>query len=144
NLTYGAVTGSYTSYCVLENSTTIGTCSWVNGTLPTTYVVSAVDNSKVLSVWIRDAAGNTSARVDTNSVDLDATAPVLASFAISNSSPTNTTTYSLTYGAITGTYSHYCIKENDTSVAGCTWTAAAVPASTVVGATENAKTLSIW
>lgn len=68
NLTYGAVTGTYADYCILENSTTVASCSWTAGTLPASFVVSSTQNAKVLSVWLRDAALNVSARVDTNSV----------------------------------------------------------------------------
>ena len=35
-------------------------------------------------------------------------APVLTSAAITNSNPTNTTSYSLSYGAIVGEYVSYC------------------------------------
>jgi hypothetical protein len=43
--------------------------------LPTSYNVSPTQNTKVLSVWIKDSAGNVSARVDSNSVVLDTTPP---------------------------------------------------------------------
>lgn len=143
-LSFGAITGSYSSYCIRENNTDPAGCSWVAGTLPSIYSVSSTENAKVLSVWIRDPAGNLSTRVDTNSVTYDGTAPVLASVDITNSSPTNSTTYNLSYGAITGTYVDYCIRENNTSIAGCVWVNAALPASQIVSATENAKTLSFW
>lgn len=143
-LSYGTITGSYSSYCVLENSTTLGSCSWTAGTLPTSFSVSSTENAKVLSIWVRDAAGNVSTRVDSNSVTLDTTAPSLASATVTNSDPTNSTSYSLTYGSITGAYSHYCILENTATVGSCSWTAGTLPASFTVSSTENAKVLSVW
>jgi hypothetical protein len=144
NVAYGSVTGTYASYCILENSTTLGNCTFTNGTLPAHFTVSSTEEAKVLSVWIKDDAGNTSTRVDTNSRTLDTTAPTLASAAITNSSPTNTTTYGLSYGATTDTYNRYCILENDTTQANCTWNWSTLPASFTVSGTENAKVLSVW
>ncbi len=78
NLTYGAVTGTYTHYCIRENNTTVSGCTWVSGVLPATFSVTAFSEAKVLSIWLRDFAGNVSARVDTNSVilNLGGNAPV--------------------------------------------------------------------
>ncbi len=143
-LTYGAVTGTYSSYCILENSTTVGSCSYTVGTLPSSYSVTATNGAKVLSIWLKDAAGNVSTRVDTGSVTLDTVAPVLASVTIGNASPTNSQTYTLTFGAITGSYDSFCILENSTTVGSCTFTVGTVPASFSVSATNNAKTLSVW
>lgn len=78
-LTYGAVSNApYSQYCILENNITIGNCVWQTGVLPATYVVTAVDGAKNLSVWIRDDAGNSSARVFTGAVTLDLTVPTVA------------------------------------------------------------------
>ncbi len=144
NLTYGSITGAYAEYCILENQTSVGFCSWVVGTLPASFTVSSTNNSKVLSVWIRDAAGNRSARQDSNAVVLDTVAPVLASAVITNSDPSTTRTYNLAYGAVTGTYADYCINENDTAVGNCAWVAGTLPASTLTSASANAKVLSLW
>ena len=143
-LTYTGISGTYASYCILENSTTLASCTFTAGTLPASYSVAATNGAKVLSVWLKDAAGNISSRVDTGSVTLDTVAPVLASVAIGNSSPTNSQTYTLTFGAITGSYDSYCILENSTNVSSCTFTVGTVPASFSVSATNNAKTLSVW
>ncbi len=71
-LSYGSQTnGTYSHYCILENSTTVASCSWTAGTLPSEYTIPATDAAYVLSFWIKDAAGNVSARVDTNSVTFD-------------------------------------------------------------------------
>ena len=144
NLTYGSVTGTYSSYCILENDTTLADCSFVAGTLPSSYSVTATENAKVLSIWLKDAATNVSTRVDTASVTLDTTAPILASASVSNTSPTNTRTYNLTYGSVTGTYSSYCILENDSTLADCTFTNGTLPATFTVTSTEGGKALSIW
>jgi hypothetical protein len=338
NLTYGA-TSTYTDYCLLENDTTITNCSWTAGVLPATYSVTGAENAKVISGWIRDSLGRKSARVDSNSVTLDLTAPTtpsslslispasspgtsatptirvsgvvigntielftdsscillalkgsgtaagttiditssslslgdnlpyyaratdlagnasscsvatvtyryvslptlsfasatgtsgatgvtmtvtpttlsagsgasvsscaikggttalpaglnihnttcvisgipssaaslatytilisnsfsqtaeatvdlevisnlaLASVTVTNSNPTNSTTFNLTYGTVTGSYTHYCILENNTTQASCAWVAGTLPATKVVGSTEEAKVLSIW
>src|SRR5690606_18855773 len=52
NLTYGSITGTYNRYCILENSTSVGSCSWVTGTLPASYSVTPVNGPKILSIWI--------------------------------------------------------------------------------------------
>jgi len=78
NLQYGAVTGSYLAYCILENDTDRNDCSWIPGTLPSTFPVTSTNNAKVLSIWIRQIALNTSARVDTNSVLLDTVPPAVS------------------------------------------------------------------
>lgn len=143
-LSYGAVTGSYADYCILENSTAVGGCSWTTAALPANFTVSSTENAKILSVWLRDAAGNVSSRVDTNSVTLLTTAPTLASVTVTNANPTNSTTYALAFGATTGSPSQYCILENSTTVGSCAWTAYPLPASFAVSATENAKVLSVW
>jgi hypothetical protein len=95
NLSYGAVTGSYTHYCILENNTTVGSCSWTAGALPASFVVSGTENAKVLSVWIRDAALSVSTRVDSDSVTLDTTPPIVA-ISTAASDPTSLTTIPVT------------------------------------------------
>ncbi len=92
-----------------------------------------------------DPAGNESV-CSTAFVDYtrDTTSPILASATVTNSSPTPTTTYNLSYGAVTGTYTHYCIRENNTTVSGCTWVSGVLPASFSVTAFSEAKVLSIW
>ena len=146
SLTYGTETGTFASYCILENSTAVAGCSWTAGTtLPTSFTVSATENAKALTIWLKDSAGNVSTAVtSTNTVTLMTTAPTLASVTITNSTPTKNSTYSLSFGATTGTPSSYCILENDTTVTNCTYTAYPLPASKVVTATENAKVFSVW
>jgi hypothetical protein len=146
NLSWGSITNTpYNRYCILENDTTLANCTFVTASLPTSFTVSGTENAKVLSVWIKDAAGNTSTRVDTNSVTLDTTAPSLASLSVTNSSPSSSTTYNLSWGSITNTpYASYCILENDTTLANCSFTAGTVPATFTTSSTENAKVLSAW
>ena len=103
NLTYGSITGSYSSYCIQENSTAIENCSWINGTLPATFITSDSQNSKALSIWLRDEAGNMSSRVDTNSVLLDSissSAPSALALLVPNSSPYNDPTPTLTVSGV--------------------------------------------
>jgi hypothetical protein len=66
------------------------------------------------------------------------------SFVISNSNPTNSTTFNLTYGTLIGSYSSYCLQENDSDENNCSWIVGSVPSTFVVSATENAKVLSLW
>jgi hypothetical protein len=143
-LTFGSITGAYNRYCILENDTDESHCAYTTATVPASKVVSVTNNAKVLSVWLKNAAGYISNRVDSNSVTLDTVAPILASADITNASPTNTQTYNLTYGSITNTYNRYCILENDTVEANCTYVTAALPSTFSVDATEEAKVLSIW
>jgi hypothetical protein len=75
SLTYTSQVGSYNRYCIRENSTLESSCTYTSGVLPATYTVSGTNNVKTLSIWLKDAAGNLSARVDTNSVALDTVAP---------------------------------------------------------------------
>jgi len=144
NLNLGAVTGTYSSYCILENNTDSSGCTFTSGTLPSSFVAATTNDDKVLSIWLKDAAGNISTRVETGSITLDTVAPILTSATISNPNPTNTTTLGLTLGAVTGTYSSYCILENNTNNSGCTFTSGALPSSFVASATNNDKVLSIW
>ncbi len=103
-LASGALSEEISSYCLLENSTTVTGCTWVNGAaLPTTYSLSSSLGSKVLTAWVKDAAGLVSAPVSSNAVSLISPAPSLASLAVSNSSPTRLQSYSLNWGAASGT-----------------------------------------
>lgn len=75
-LGFGSVTGSATEWCLLENDTDPAGCAWASFPLPSTKSVSAAQNIKILSLWVRDEAGNVSARVDSNPVRLDTAIPV--------------------------------------------------------------------
>lgn len=73
-----SVSGSPTEYCILENSSTVSSCSWTSGNnLPASFVVSATNNSKTLYAWVRDAAGNVSAMSTSNAVILDTFPPTI-------------------------------------------------------------------
>ncbi len=98
NLTYGS-RSTYVDYCLLENNTTMAGCSWVTGILPTTFSVTATENAKVISGWIRDSLGRMSARVDSNTVTLSETgAPVAANtLAWSVSSPSSSKSLSFSW-----------------------------------------------
>lgn len=76
SLTAGGVGGGATEYCVLENSTTIGSCAWAALPVPATFSLGATNGSKQVSAWVRDAAGNASTRADSNSLLLDTVNPV--------------------------------------------------------------------
>lgn len=81
----------------------------------------------------------------TTSFTNDTMAPVLASVSVSNSSPTSSSTFGLTYGAVTGgSYSQYCILENNAAIAFCAWQTGTLPSSFTVSASDGAKVLSIW
>jgi N-acetylneuraminic acid mutarotase len=147
NLTYSGVSGTYDQYCILENSTTEASCTWVVGSLPATYTVTATENAKVLSFWIKNSTTNlVSTIISANSVVLDTTAPALASATITDTSPSNAASASLTYGAVTGTYAKYCIKRNDTTapaIGNACWTAGTLPGTFAIAA-EGAAVLSVW
>ncbi|MNK01215.1 Regulator of chromosome condensation (RCC1) repeat protein [compost metagenome] len=135
-------------------------------TLNFTYTVQATDaaadlnymatNSlSVASASIRDEAGNNAGltlpglaavgSLGTNkNIVIDTVAPTIDIFSVSNTSPTNSTTYSIT-SAVSGSPTDYCILENSTLSSNCVWTSgAALPASFVVSATNNSKTLYAW
>jgi N-acetylneuraminic acid mutarotase len=146
-LTFSGVSGSYDQYCILENNTSEASCSWVTGTLPATFTVAATENAKTLSIWIRNTAlGITSTIISTNTVTLDTTAPVLASATNTDTTPSSATSASITWGAVTGTYAKYCIRQNNTTAPtaadGC-WVAGTLPATFALG-TAGVTTLSIW
>lgn len=102
------------------------------------------DNTYTLYAKLVDVAGNSSACSTSVSYEVDTTAPTLASVTVLNNSPTQTRGYFLSYGTITGSYSHYCILENDTTVGNCAWTAGTVPGVFVTNDTDEAKVLSVW
>lgn len=91
------------NYCILENSTVVANCSWQSGSLPSTFVVSTTNNAKILTAWVKDAAGNISAATNSNSVTLDTTAfpaPTSLSLSTPNSSPSTNQTPVLSIGGV--------------------------------------------
>ena len=52
------------------NDTNVANCTFVAGTVPPSLAFAA-DGSKTASMWLRDAAGNVSTRVDSNTIVLD-------------------------------------------------------------------------
>jgi hypothetical protein len=83
-LSYGAITGSYVAYCIQSNNNNAGTCSWTNGTLPGSYQVNNVQESKSLSIWLKNASGKISSRIDTSPVVYSA--PHIVAVSAGNSS----------------------------------------------------------
>lgn len=123
----------------LTKTLATGQFSWVVG--------DSVSIDTAGNFTLRATGSGTSAGItgDSGSITVVSTVPALASATISNSSPTNTTTYSLTYGAVTGAPTDYCILENDTTVGNCSWiNSGTLPSTFVVTSTNTAKTLSIW
>ena len=143
-LNWGVQVNGVTSYCVIENSTDVTTCVWHSLPLPATYTDSAADGPFTVTAFVKNAGG-VSDPVTSNTITIDRTAAILASATIGNPNPTNTTTFSLAYGAITNApYTSYCAQENNTAVATCTWTAGALPATYNVTPTNGSKALSFW
>ncbi|MGZ3775551.1 MAG: Lcl domain-containing protein [Pseudobdellovibrionaceae bacterium] len=104
NLTSTVVeANSLTHYCILENSTLVANCTWQSGTMPSTFTVSSINNAKVLTAWVKDAAGNISASVSSNAVTLDTAVPAAPSaLSLSNpsTSPGNNTTPTLSVSGV--------------------------------------------
>lgn len=144
SLSIGAIPPDAVDYCIQENNTSATSCVWSGGAPLATYSPTTTDGNVVLSIWLRDSSGTVSSRVDSNQVYVDYIPPVIASLAVTNVSPTNSQIYTLAYGAITGTYAQYCLRENNTSTAGCSWNSGSLPATFTVSSTENAKILSLW
>ena len=74
----------------------------------------------------------------------DSVAPSVASFAISNSSPTNSQSLGLQFGLASETLATYCLLENSVAVGGCSWQSMPLPAAFSASATNESKTLSLW
>ncbi|MBS1961452.1 MAG: hypothetical protein JST04_04495 [Bdellovibrionales bacterium] len=143
-LSWGVPVGSYTQYCLLENSQNANTCVWHSGALPATYSDSSADGSFTLTAFLKNGYG-VSDPVDSNSIVIDRTPPNLASASITNADPTSNPSLGLNYGLITnGSYAEYCINTNNTSVAACSWSAGSVPSNVTIAAVDGSKTLSIW
>lgn len=147
NLTYGAITGAYSHYCILENSTTVGSCSWTAGTVPSTYTVSASENSKVLSVWLRNAQLGVSTRVDSNAVILDTTAPARPTgLALSSpaTSPALDTTPTISVGNIENNATVWLYKDNICSAGNLVATLSDSGALSTVDLTTSALTAGAY
>jgi hypothetical protein len=84
-------TGDSTEFCILENINLVEKCMWNPLPLPVSMQVDYTNNDKVLSAWVRDAAGNISAKVDSNTVTLNTTMPSRPSISLYNpqTSPNN-------------------------------------------------------
>jgi hypothetical protein len=72
-ISYGPISGSYDRYCILENDTMLSHCTFVTGQLPSSFTVSAGENAKVLSIWLKNASDLVSSPITTNSVTLHTT-----------------------------------------------------------------------
>jgi hypothetical protein len=144
SLQWGVVVGTYTQYCLLENSNDASTCVWHTGTIPANYSDSGGDGACVLTAFLKNDYG-ISVAVNSNPVQIDRTPPVLASAAVGNANPTNSTIFSLSYGSVTNLpYTQYCVLENDAAVADCAWQNGSLPNTYTVTSTSGAKTLSFW
>lgn len=110
-------------------------------TIPSATIKDAAANNATLTLPATGAAGS----LGTNkNIVIDTTAPSITTFTVTNSTPTNSTTFNIT-SAVSGSPTTYCIRENSTTVASCTWTAGAtLPASFTVSTVNEAKTLYAW
>ncbi len=97
-LARGAITGTYSSHCILENSLNVGSCTWTNGSLPETFE-SQSQGSVTLTLFLRDSVGNVSDPVSTNTLNLS---PVPPSVPASLTASAGTANVALTWGAATG------------------------------------------
>jgi hypothetical protein len=149
NVTAVAVTGTCsenTRNVVISGSASLTTVCASGAWSANLDFSGAADGTVTINVNHSDAAGNP-ATTATRSFTKDSTPPTLASMAITNSSPTNNQTYGLSYGSQTGTFTSYCVLENDTTLADCSavWvSSASLPASYGVSASQNTKALTIW
>ncbi|MBS1961388.1 MAG: hypothetical protein JST04_04165 [Bdellovibrionales bacterium] len=144
NFSYGLEVGTHTQYCLLENGTNPNTCIWRTGALPATYFDSSADGPLTMTLFLKNANG-ISDPVTSNTVTIDRTPPALSSATVTNSDPTNDPVFSIAWGAVTGgSYDDYCILENNTSVAACSWQSGTLPPSYTVTSTNGPKTLYVW
>ncbi|WP_347358004.1 Calx-beta domain-containing protein [Bdellovibrio sp.] len=116
---------------VATNSLTISSAS----------IKDAANNNATLTLPATGGAGS----LGTNkAIVIDTSAPSITTFTVTNSTPTNSTTFNIT-SAVSGSPTSYCIMENNTAVASCTWTAgAALPTTFTVSTVNEAKTLYAW
>jgi hypothetical protein len=77
-LSYGQITGSYSSYCILENNTNSANCSFITGTLPPDYSGSEPGGNKTLSFWLKDSNGLISQRIDSNPITYSPTVDTIS------------------------------------------------------------------
>ncbi|UOF02448.1 Calx-beta domain-containing protein [Bdellovibrio reynosensis] len=110
-------------------------------TIPSATIKDAATNNATLTLPATGAAGS----LGTNkNIVIDTTAPSITAFSVTNSTPTNSTTFNIT-STVSGSPATYCIMENSTTVASCTWTAGAtLPATFTVSTVNEAKTLYAW
>ncbi|MBL6989058.1 MAG: hypothetical protein ISR65_04745 [Bacteriovoracaceae bacterium] len=109
--TTGAFGSNYHSYCLLENSSDILNCLWKDSPLPGSYEVSAINNSKVLTLWLKDGAHNVSAPLQSNAVVYDNIPPSITGLA-NNTTPTRSQNWS--WGC-NETYTYRYIINNNAS-----------------------------
>lgn len=145
-LNVGAIKNAYADYCILENNPGVSHCAWLPGPLPATYTASPGDGVKKISVWVRSAEGKISPRVDSNEVVLDTVAPSWGSttFSITNSDPTSSTTYNLSFNGSVSGFDRYCYLVNSTAVGSCSWQSGPLPSSVVVSKINESKTITLF
>lgn len=141
------VSGACTKSGLISLSTASGTVNAVTSCVSNSYTAtldasSAVDGSLTITANHTDSSGNTATPATVN-VTKDSVAPVITAFTVTNSSPTNSTTYNLTFTA-TGSPAEYCILENSTTAGNCSWQSVALPTTFSVSATNDAKVLTAW
>jgi alpha-tubulin suppressor-like RCC1 family protein len=128
-LSWGTVSNGPVAWCLLENATDVSACTWTEGSLPASKSVSSAENAKVLSAYLKDAAGNISARVDSNSVTLDNTLPTLSFVSTSPAGPSSDSS-----PEVIGSTSVDTVTVNLFSNAGCTASLASGTRAAFVGA----------
>nr|BFD62548.1 hypothetical protein BdHM001_12290 [Bdellovibrio sp. HM001] len=110
-------------------------------TVSSASIKDAANNNATLTLPSVGGAGSLGTNKD---LVIDTTAPSITSFTVTNSTPTNSTTFNIT-SAVSGSPTSYCIMENNTAVASCTWTVgASLPATFTVSTVNEAKTLYAW
>lgn len=146
NATYASGSGSNTlvfNYTIAATDTTadLNYAATTSLTVPSATIKDAAGNNATLTLPALAAAGS----LGTNkNIIVDTTAPTISSFAVTNSSPTNSTTFNIT-SAVAGSPSEYCILVNNTSVGACSWVSGStLPSSFVVSTVNESKTLSAW
>ena len=104
-----------------------------------------VSSNTTTSVYAQasDAAANKGACTLLGSYTHDNIAPTLASLSVTNTAPTNTRTLSLTFGSTTDNPAQYCLLENSTALASCSWQNYPLPPTFTV-ASDGSKVISAY
>lgn len=138
------VPGDVTHYCLTVTASSSG-CGWNALPLPSPLNYNfGSSGTKTLYAWVRDASGNVSTGIVSDSVMIDTTTPTVTGLVLPSITRTMSTTLDL-YFTDNHSIAKYCISESDL-VASCTgnWVTTKPTSHTFAGTTRGLKNLYAW